>query len=593
MSKLDAMARWLARARDGVRIDAPRREAVERRLRLWSGLVFAAYVVLHLANHTLGLVSIAAMEGAREGLQALWGNPPMLALLYGSLTVHFWLALAVLYRRNTLRMPAWEAAQLVLGLLVVPLIAAHATGTRGTRELLGIDVDYPLVLGAIWTDSFHLARHTTLLLVVWLHVVVGLHFWLRLHAWYPKALPYLYAAALLLPVLSLFGFIESGVEVRRLILEEDAAAVIYADFEAADPAMRELVAKLDERIVLGFVAVLCATLLARQRRLRSLARGRRYHLHHASGRALVVPAGRSILEAVRAAGIPHASVCGGRGRCTTCRVRVGRGLEALPEPRELERRALARIKADPNVRLACQTHPLGDLSVSPLLPPKASPAAAHEPGGVSGHEEAVVIMFIDLRDSTRFAEERLPYDVVFILNQFFSEMWAALQATEGHYAQFSGDGLMALYGLESDLSTAARQALRGAVEMAHRLSGLNARLEDELTEPLRIGIGIHCGNAIVGTMGPPRSPNLSAVGDNVNVAARLESETKSFGCTLVVSTAVTSAAGVDLSAHPLREAELKGRDERVPVYAIDDPGEIREVVMGRAAEAPSPWPRRA
>ncbi len=564
-------------ARDRTRTRVPRRGLVERKLRLGSGLLIAAYVVLHLANHALGLISIEAMERAREWMQAVWGTPVMLFLLYGSLVVHFGLALSVLYRRSTLRMPAWEAAQIVLGLLVVPLIAGHATGTRGSRELLGIDVDYPLVLGAIWTDDFHLARQTVLLLVVWLHVVVGLHFWLRLRSWYARALPYLYAAALLLPVLSLLGFAESGLEIRRLILEEGAAETIFAEVKAVDPAARELVASLDARIVLFFFLALGTTLIARWRRLRSQARGRRYRLHHANGRALEVPVGCSILEAVRRAGIPHASICGGRGRCTTCRVRIGRGLEALPEPSVLEGQALARIGADPSVRLACQTRPVGDLSVSPLIPAKASPAVVHQPGGVSGREQEVVVMFIDLRDSTRFGEGRLPYDVVFILNQFFSEMWAALEATGGHYAQFSGDGLMALYGLESGVTAGSRQALRGAAEMARRLSNLNARLEGELAQPLRVGIGIHCGDAIVGTMGPPNSPNLSAVGDNVNVAARLESESKSLGCSLVVSTALAGSAGVDFSAHPLHEAELRGRGESVPVYAIDDPHELPEI----------------
>ena len=558
-------------ARDRTRVRVPRRGLVERKLRLWSGLLIAAYVVLHLANHALGLISIEAMERVREWMQALWGTPVMLFLLYGSLVVHFGLALVVLYRRSTLRMPVWEAAQLGLGLLVVPLIAGHATGTRGSRELLGIDVDYPLVLGAIWTDDFHLARQTVLLLVVWLHVVVGLHFWLRLRSWYARALPYLYAAALLLPVLSLLGFAESGLEIRHLIREEGAAETIFAEVNAIDPAARELVASLDARIVLFFVLALGATLIARWRRLRSQARGRRYRLHHANGKTLEVPVGCSILEAVRRAGIPHASICGGRCRCTTCRVRIGRGLEALPEPNGLEGQALARIGADPSVRLACQTRPVSDLSVSPLIPARASPAVVHQPGGVSGREQEVVVMFIDLRDSTRFGEGRLPYDVVFILNQFFSEMWAALEATGGHYAQFSGDGLMALYGLESGVAAGSRQALRGAAEMARRLSSLNARLEGELAQPLRVGIGIHCGDAIVGTMGPPNSPNLSAVGDNVNVAARLESESKSLGCTLVVSTALASSAGVDFSAHPLHEAELRGRGESVPVYAIDDP----------------------
>ena len=173
-------------------------------------------------------------------------------------------------------MPAWEAAQLVLGLLVLPLMANHVIGTRGSRELMGIDVDYPLVLGAIWTDDFTLVRQIALVLVVWLHVVVGLHFWLRLRAWYARAVPWLYAAALLLPVLSLLGFAASGLEIRRQILEEDAGATIFAQVNEADPAARELIRSLDTRVVLAFCLVLGATLFARRRRMRSLARGRRY-----------------------------------------------------------------------------------------------------------------------------------------------------------------------------------------------------------------------------------------------------------------------------------------------------------------------------
>ena len=107
------------------RLRGARREAVERKLRLWSGLLIAAFVVTHLSNHALGLVSIEAMERAREWMQEFWGDPVMLVLLYGSFAIHFWLALVSLYRRTTLRMPAWEAAQLVLGLLVLPLFERH------------------------------------------------------------------------------------------------------------------------------------------------------------------------------------------------------------------------------------------------------------------------------------------------------------------------------------------------------------------------------------------------------------------------------------------------------------------------------------
>ena len=171
-------ARTRTRTRTRTRVRVPRRGLVERRLRLWSGLLIAAYVVLHLANHAFGLISIEAMERAREVDGDVVGQSgdalPALRIARGPFRVGACRALSPQHpcacRCGRLRSSVW-------GLLVVPLIAGHVTGTRGSQELLGIDVDYPLVLGAIWTDDFHLARQTVLLLVVWLHVVVGLHFW--------------------------------------------------------------------------------------------------------------------------------------------------------------------------------------------------------------------------------------------------------------------------------------------------------------------------------------------------------------------------------------------------------------------------------
>ncbi len=218
---------------------------------------------------------------------------------------------------------------------------------------------------------------------------------------------------------------------------------------------------------------------------------------------------------------------------------------------------------------------MSDLHIKPLLSAAVSADAAFRSGGVGGHEQEVVALFVDLRGSTRFCEQRLPYDVVFVLNEFFAEMSAVITDTGGHYAQFSGDGLMALYGLGTDIESGCRNAFRGAVEMNRRLSLLNQRLRLELDEPLRIGIGIHRGEAIVGTMGPPSTPMLSAVGDNINVAARLEAQTKIYDCTLVVSEVTANCAGLDLSAFPRYEAEIRGREEPVAVYAISDPATIK------------------
>ena len=174
--------------------------------------------------------------------------------------------------------------------------------------------------------------------------------------------------------------------------------------------------------------------------------------------------------------MPHASVCGGRARCTTCRVRVGEGLSHLPPPGRMEAQALGRIEAPPNVRLACQCRPTRDVAVTPLLPPNAGPSALRSaPSGAQGRERPIVAMFVDLRDSTRLAEGRLPYDVVFIMNQFFAEMHAALRATGGYYAQFRGDGLLALYGLESDAAGRVPRRARGRGARCRRASSASTR----------------------------------------------------------------------------------------------------------------------
>ena len=213
-----------------------------------------------------------------------------------------------------------------------------------------------------------------------------------------------------------------------------------------------------------------------------------------------------------------------------------RGLDALPEPQPQELAALNRIKAAAGTRLACQIRPTADISILPLFAADAAAADGAVRGGLEGSERPITVVFVDLRGSTTIGEARLPYDVLYLLNRFFNEMTRALHATNGHYSQFTGDGLMALYGLyDFDPKQGAADALRGAREMLIGLDQLNRQLRNELAQPLRIGIGIHHSEAIVGTMGPPRSQIITAIGDTVNTCARLESLTKEFNVPVVVS----------------------------------------------------------
>ena len=547
--------------------------SIERQVRLWTALIVAAYVVMHLLNHAVGLVSLEAMEATRRVMRLLWGNPVVNPILLLAFLTHFLLALVALYRRATLRMPAWEAVQIGFGLLILPLILIHVIGTRGVRTFLDVDVTYQYVISVLYvTDPMRGIQQTLMLIVVWIHMVVGLHFWLRVRPGYRRYVPILYPGAVLIPVLALLGFIAVGRHIAyEASIDPGYLPRVFAGLAAAPPDKVRFLSSLEPTGWAVFAALLAAVVIGRE--VRRFLRNRHgvYRLTLPSGRRLTAPLGQTVLETLRIAGVPHASVCGGRGRCTTCRIHVGDIYRQLPRPEPLEQRALDRIRAEVGVRLACQTRPRRDLTIRPLLPPETTARDANRPGGIQGREQPAAIMFIDLRGSTKLCEGKLPYDALFILNRFFAEMAAALADTHGHYAQFSGDGLMALYGIENDVATGCRDAIHGAQAMLDRLDRLNEFLEQELEEPLKIGIGIHCGDVIVGTMGPPTAQNFSAIGDHVNITARLEAQTKVFDCALVLSAAAAQTAGLDVTHIPAHDVDLRGRQEQVTIYAVADP----------------------
>jgi adenylate cyclase len=282
-----------------------------------------------------------------------------------------------------------------------------------------------------------------------------------------------------------------------------------------------------------------------------------------------------VLEASGLAGIPHASVCGGRGRCSTCRIRVRGEIHSIDPPAEDEMRVLHRIGATPNVRLACQLRPRGAVEVTPLLPPFARAAdGRHRVDLAQGRELEIAILFVDIRGFTALSEGRLPYDVVFVLNRYFAAIGLAVESAGGRVDKFIGDGVMALFGIERGAHTGCREALAAARLISARLDELNASLGGELDRPLRIGIGIHCGPAIVGEMGYGNAASITAIGDAVNTASRLESLTKNFACELVVSDETVSKAGLDLSGSPLHEIEIRGKREMLAVRIVERAAEL-------------------
>ena len=540
-----------------------------RRLRLGAAFVLLTYVCLHFVNHALGIVSLDAMAAGRWWFLALWRSAPGTLALYGAIAVHGLLALWLLYERRTLRMPLWEAAQYGLGLALPALLVVHVVGTRIAWWRFGADDPYPRIVYFLWLQApEHGARQALTLVLAWLHACLGVHYWLRFRAWYPRARPWLFAVALLLPALALLGFVAAAREVTALARTPGWTEAMLRAAHAPGSAEAARLLAIRRGFLGTYLIALVGVSVARGVR-RLLERRRSIRITYPNGRVAVAPAGFTILDASRLAGIPHASVCGGRGRCSTCRVRIAKGLDALPAPTEVERRVLARVGAAPDVRLACQTRPAHDVVVEPLLAPSVTPADAFGADLRQGREQELAVLFADLRGFTRMAEHKLPYDVVFVLNRYFEAVGTAITRAGGVTNQFTGDGVMALFGIESGPATGSRQALTAARAMVEGVEALSAELAGDLPTPLRIGIGIHTGPAVVGRMGWGESVYLTAVGDTVHVAARLEQATKDYAAELVVSDDVARRAGLDLSRFPGHDLAVRNRAGRIAIRVID------------------------
>ncbi len=559
-----------------------------RPVRLWCGFILLAYLVTHFSNHALGLVSLAAMEQSRLWFLALWRNPLGETALFGALLVHWFLGLWLIYRRRTLRMPAWEATQILFGLAVPPLLAYHFAGTRLANAMYGTqDLYARTILSYFVQDYWGGARQSALFCIAWAHGCIGIHFWLRFRPWYPRIFPLLLTFFVLLPVLAFLGVSQAAREVMALAQDPGFAKRLLAETRSPQGAQRAELLQIRDALLWATWALLGLTLAARAVR-DWLTRRSMIGIRHTDGPEVRVPLGWTVLEASRFAGIPHASVCGGRGRCSTCRIRVTGDPTLLPPASPLERRVLERVGAPPNVRLACQLRPDRNVLVTRLLAPSISAHAVQALSARSGQEREIAVLFADLRGFTRIAEKKLPYDVVFILNRYFEAVGSAVAEAGGLANQYTGDGVMALFGIETEPGPACRQALRAAAAMIGRVEELGRGLGQELASPLRIGIGIHAGPVVVGEMGYGETRYLTAVGDTVNTASRLEGLTKEHDCELVVSEQVFARAGVDPAGYPGADLSLRNRDATLRVLLVKDARRLAERIDALSSRSPDP-----
>ncbi|MBF0624715.1 MAG: adenylate/guanylate cyclase domain-containing protein [Magnetococcales bacterium] len=545
------------------------------RWRLFGGSILLLYLVTHLLNHTLGVLSVEAMEAGAEWLTEIWEFPPLLWLLLTAFTVHGTTALWGLFRRRSLRLPSWQLWQIGLGLLLPLLLMSHLTHGLILKNFTGFETSYSFVLLATW----HLLPEQGLLLatavvVVAVHGSIGFHQWQSHQPWYPRWRTPLLVLAFLLPSWALAGYVAAGGRGPSPTDQPDTAQRILEQTHLT-PTLHHW-GELGSRWgLIGYTGLLVALFGGRRIRLWRLMRGNTPKLFYRDNHILALLPGANVLETVLGAGIPHASICGGRGRCSVCRVRVGAGGDDLPPPGPQEARILSRLGAPDSVRLACQIHPRSDLEVTPQLPPSATAEDGYaDSGSKQGVEAEILILFADLRGFTTFSEGKLPFDVVFVLNRYFKMVGQAVEASGGYLDKFIGDGVMALYGIRTDPTTAARQALDGARRIARGIDHLNESLGTELATPLRVGIGIHAGTVILGELGYGSARHLTALGDAVNTASRLEGSTKELDVQLVISDKVAQRAGMAMADYRTVDMTIRGRKQPLRVRAIPRAGEL-------------------
>jgi adenylate cyclase len=259
----------------------------------------------------------------------------------------------------------------------------------------------------------------------------------------------------------------------------------------------------------------------------------------------------------------------------------------LPEPSQREAFVLSRVgTSDPSIRLACQLRPSADLSFFQLFTPHtvSADAQASQPSRI-GQERYLVSLFVDMRGSTQLAEKRLPFDTVFIVNRFLGAVSQAVIDNGGQPNQFVGDGMLALFGLTAAPRNACRQALKAAAAIAANVDELNQFLSHDLREPIRFGIGIHGGEVIVGDIGYRDHMVFTALGDAVNVAARLQDMTKTLACEAIVSDEVRTTAGLAADDLPQQEVAIRGRAEPMSVRTIANARTLSTIVDEQAVAA--------
>ena len=547
---------------------------IVRRLRSITGCFLFFYVFSHLVNHSLGLISLETMDKGRSIFLWFWRNDIVFYLLYGALTLHFLLGIYAILKRRSSRMTRKEWVRNICAAVIPFFLASHLSITLFGSRFLGLLDSYSfMILSTYIFDPVGYISLAIMLILVWTHGSIGLIGLLEFRGLYTQHKQWFDSFFYGFPFLALGGYFSACLELMtitenqpHIVLEILAQSNFNGDIGKAILFVSNITqfAIYPILILSLFVFLILRNFI--ENKFNSI------QVSYADGTAVNVSKGSSLLDASLKNRSYHESVCGGRGRCTTCRVRVMSSLKDLPKPNFIEQKVIDRLNFDPNIRLACQLRPETNIEINPLINlvgNEKNKLLFSNQKNLSGMEAETVILFCDLRGFTKLSDDRLPFDVVFLLNKYFKLVTEAVEGNQGRIDKFIGDGVMAIFDIAKTQADRCKNSLKAASEISASLQNLNIELAGEQVDPLKIGIGIHAGTAILGKMGYGTASSETAIGDTVNVASRLEQLTKVYSCELIISKEVAASAKLNVEKLNSIQTEIRGKKGTLDAFYCD------------------------
>jgi len=283
---------------------------------------------------------------------------------------------------------------------------------------------------------------------------------------------------------------------------------------------------------------------------------------------------QSILQASLAAGIPHFHACGGKAKCSTCRVLVLEGGESLTGSNQKEKILKNKMQLSPQVRLACQTNiTSGPVKMKRIIQDETDidlyiDRKGTKSGQQMGKEAELILFFLDIRNFTRFVETHLPFDVIHIIRKLFSVFQNHIEANGGKIIETAGDGLYAVFGSGTDNMKQADRAVGTAYSIFSALEKMNRDyFVYHFNQQIDIGIGMHVGKVVSGSIRLGDAEHTIVMGYPVNVASRLQDATKTLNNNFIVSASFYHLLQQPPMA-PFRSIRVKGISKALRVFLM-------------------------